>query len=194
MTYGPARFFPSHPEYDTVDLRPLLKKGANALVVEACSFGAASLEAMPSVGGFIAWGKVRTAGGTVDLSTPGDWKMQRAEAWDQEAPPYSFAQAPEEIVDLRKLPAGVHGAAFDDGDWPAPVVVERQDAWGKLAPRSIPMLTFDLNEPEKVLIHSALADGKDVVGARVPGEKPDARASACAAASARTSSPRASRT
>ncbi len=33
-----------------MDLRPWLRKGANALVVEANSFGAKNFEAMPSVG------------------------------------------------------------------------------------------------------------------------------------------------
>jgi alpha-L-rhamnosidase len=174
VAYGPARFLPSHPEYDTVDLRPWLRKGANALVVEANSFGANNFEAMPSVGGFIAWGGVRTPDGLVDLSTPGEWKMLRAEAWDEEASAYSFAQAPAEIVDMREVPAGVHGPEFDDRDWLAPVPVECQDAWGELEPRSIPMLTMDLSEPEKILVHSPLADGEEVVGARVPGEKPDA--------------------
>ncbi|KPK66347.1 MAG: hypothetical protein AMK73_00285 [Planctomycetes bacterium SM23_32] len=172
VAYGPARFLPSHPEYDTVDLRPWLKKGFNTLVVEANTFGANNFQAMPSVGGFIAWGEVQTGDGQVDLSTPGEWKMLRTDAWDQEAPAYSFAQAPAEIVDMRVVPAGVHGPAFDDRHWPAPVVVERQDAWGEPAPRSIPMLTMDLYEPEKVLVHSPLADREEVVGARVPGEKP----------------------
>ena len=98
VAYGPARFVPTRPECDTVPLRPFLREGRNAIVVEANSFGAKNFEAMPSVGGFVAWGSVRTEDGEpLDLSTPGEWKMRRARAWDGGAPPYSFAQAPAEI-------------------------------------------------------------------------------------------------
>jgi len=166
VAYGPARFIPSHPEYDSVDLRPWLRKGRNALVAEANSFGESSFEAMPSVGGFIAWGKVRTTRGFVDLSTPGDWKMQPSDAWDADAPLYSFAQGPAEILDLRKLPEGVHGPGFNDRFWPAPVVVARQDAWGRPQPRSVPMLSMDLHSFEKVLVNAALAEDEQVVGCR----------------------------
>jgi hypothetical protein len=173
VAYGPARFLPTHPEYDTVDLQPWLRKGKNALVVEANAFGESAFESAPSVGGFVAWGKVLTGRTPVDLTTPGGWKMQRAEAWDADAPLYSFAQAPVEIVDLRALPEGVHEPQFNDRAWAAPVVIERQDAWGELRPRSIPMLGMDLYAPEKVLVHSALARNEEVVGGRVTAPRPE---------------------
>jgi alpha-L-rhamnosidase len=173
--YGPARFVPSHPEYDTVDLRPWLRKGPNALVVEVNSFGEKNYQAAPSIGGFIAWGRVRSGRADVDLSTPGQWKMQRARAWDEDAPTYSFAQTAAEIFDARALPTGVREAAFDDSAWACPVVLDRQDAWGKLRRRSIPMLSMDPQTPESVLVHGPLAQTEEIVAGRVPGPRPPAQ-------------------
>lgn len=93
VAYGPARFLPTHPEYDSVDIRPWLRRGPNAVVVEANSFGESSNDSMPSVGGFVAWGKVQTDRGAIGLGTPGEWKMCRCDAWDADAPLYSFSQA-----------------------------------------------------------------------------------------------------
>ena len=174
VAYGPARFLPTHPEYDTIDLRPWLRRGRNALLIEANSFGDNSFESMPSIGGFIAAGIVRTATERHDLRTPGEWRMQRAAAWDADAPLYSFAQSPVEIKDERLLPPAVQSWRFDDRAWARPVVVTRQDAWGALRPRSVPMLTMDLQAPERVLVNSALADADEIVGARATAPKPAA--------------------
>lgn len=175
VAYGPARFLPSHPEYDTVDLRPWLRKGRNALLVEANSFGDNSFESAPSIGGFIAWGSVRSTKTPVDLSTPGEWRMQRAAAWDADAPLYSFAQSPAEIRDTRREPRGVYSCRFNDRAWARPVTIARQDAWGALRPRSVPMLAMDFQSPERVLVNSALAATEDIIGGRVYAPKPAAQ-------------------
>jgi hypothetical protein len=40
--YGPARFYPGHPQFDTVDLALLLRGGHNEIAVEVNSFGSSS--------------------------------------------------------------------------------------------------------------------------------------------------------
>lgn len=120
---GPARFVPSHPEFDTVDLGRWLRPGTNVLLAEATSYGASSYQtSRSSRAGFVAWGHV----GELDLATPGAWLAQRATGWDREAPPFSFAQGPVEILDTRR----------DDPVWQAPVPVA--GPWGALTPRSVP--------------------------------------------------------
>lgn len=142
--YGPARFAPAAPEADSVDLSPWLRDGDNEILVEVCQRGAPSYEHAASSGGFIAWGSA----GDTDLSTPGAWECRRATAWDEGAMAVSFAQGPLETCDTRRL---------DDGTWHAPVLRERQDAWGPFRPRSIALLGLRETQPQRLLGTYALA-------------------------------------
>ena len=129
---GPARFVPGHEAFDTVDLQQFLRFGENELLVEACFIGANNYQSMPGDRGrFIAWGEVETgAAGAVDLSTPGAWEARRSGSRDDDAPAFSFAIGPAEVLD---------GAALRDefGDaarWRTPDVL---DAPVELAPRDL---------------------------------------------------------
>ncbi len=164
-SYGPARFTPTAPEHDSVDLAPLLVKGWNVVTVEANHKGASSFDSLPSSGGFIAWGKA----GAIDLSTPGDWKAVRATAWDEQAPVFSFAQGPIEMLDVAKLPRGWLDRAADDRAWPKVTVLARQDAWGRMRPRSIPALSLDERVPARVLLVAPLRDDEERIGYREDG-------------------------
>lgn len=148
---GPARFVPSHPEYDSIDLGPFLLPGANVITVEANAVNARAFQVMPGLrGGFVAWGGVHSEV-TEDLATPGDWRMRPMECWDAGAPSFSFAQGPTEILDLRRLdPAWFRAGETSEG-WGAPVPVADPGAWGKLEPRSIPPLDYREFTPERVL-------------------------------------------
>lgn len=159
VAYGPGRFVPAFPEYDTIDLQPWLHRGTNLLLVEVWSPGSSNYQAMPeSSGGFIAWGSVTTATGTHDLTTAGDWQVRRGDAWDGTAPAYSFAQGPIEVLDLRALPTGgwIPTATTTDG-WQTPVA-RRAGPWGKLTPRSIPALSTGSKQPASFPLIAALAD------------------------------------
>jgi len=147
---GPARFVPTHPEYDVVDLGAFLKEGANVITVEVNAMNARAFQIMPgSIGGFIAWGAV-ISDVTVDLETPGDWKVRRMECWDSGAPSFSFAQGPVEILDFREVDPAWYGLEGGDG-WGDVVELERQDAWGPLEQRSVPALEYRQFSPERVL-------------------------------------------
>jgi hypothetical protein len=148
VAYGPARFRPTSPEHDTIDLAPHLVTGRNVIVVEVCSFGMNNFEAARSIGGFIAWGAISDGRRRVDLSTPGEWKAARAKGWDENAPPYSLQRSAIEITDTRLLPSG---SARGDGGWTRPVPLTRQGAWGRLRPRSIPLLDERIRLPERTL-------------------------------------------
>lgn len=143
--YGPARFLPSHPEFDTIDLAPWLQAGRNTILVEVNHRGANAFDAVPSIGGFIAWGRI----GSVDLATPGAWRCRDADAWDAQSPCWSFAQGPIEICDTRALPP----AWYHDGDdtgWSVPTSAPA--AWGPLTARSIPPMDMAERSPQSVTL------------------------------------------
>lgn len=170
--YGPARFTPKAPQYDTVDLAPYLAKGRNVVTVEVNHKGASSFESHPSRGGFVAWGKIGAGRSAVDFATPGAWKARRLDAVDAWSAPFSFAQGPVEVADLRDLPLEWFEAACNDAGWPDAIPLKAQDAWGPLTPRSIPMLTMHERIPERTLLLAALDAREYRIGCRIAGEIP----------------------
>ncbi len=139
--YGPGRFVPPHEEFDSYDLAPHLRIGINCIMVEACFINANNFQSMPGdCGRFIAWGEVHTPTGTVNLTTPGDWQVQRVAAWKNDTPHFSFAIGPAEILDLadwRRLVAS-------DTLWQAPAILSQKP---ELAPRSLVMPTGKIIHP-----------------------------------------------
>jgi len=141
LGHGPARFFVHRPEYDTYDLLPFLRPGANVVAVTVNSYGTDSFHSQRSIGGLIAWGHMTGADGKeVSLATGPSWKALASDARQAETHCVSFALNPAEVLDARELPAGWELASFDDAGWPPAVVLAAQDHWGELRPRSIPML------------------------------------------------------
>ena len=151
LNFGPSRFYPAHPEYDTYDLVPYLVKGRNTVAVEVLSNGTETYQVPLSKGGFIAWGGVKAGTGRISLETPGAWKMIGSDAYDHEALRFSFACGPMEIFDGRQQPAGWNQPGFDDSRWEMPVVHGDPDHWGGLTPRTIPPLTQNELLPVELL-------------------------------------------
>jgi len=163
---GPGRFVPAHPECDSYDLAPHLQPGRNTLVVEVTSPGTSTFQThRESRGGFIAWGKI---GEGIDLATPGDWQCQALNAWDAEAPPFTFALGPSEILDTRKL---------DLAETTKPVPLENQGTWGSLEPRTVPYPSLEPIFPDRLLHVFNIADDEQIVGFRQYDPNFDAEAS-----------------
>ena len=154
VAYGPGRFIPSHPESDAVELAPHLRRGRNIILVEAWSPDCSTFQTAPeSAPGFIAWGSVHPGKAAVDFATPGQWRCQRSTAWAVDAPAFSFAQGPVEILDAAQLPDVDNGSA-----WHAPVACIRKP-WGAVAPRSLPLLGLHLTDlPFPELVAELAAD------------------------------------
>ena len=177
--YGPARSYPEFPEYDSYDLRPFLRRGANVIAVHVAYNGFATFHTLSSRPGFVAWGGVRsrakgvelTGAGRpchgVDLSTPGGWCCARATGYDAEAPRFSFAQGPIHIFDERSDVAGWDKPRCARGDWRAPDVVPWQDAWGAVRPRCIPHLTQDTIIPARLLSAHQHLDAEEILSFRM---------------------------
>lgn len=171
LLYGPARFVPSHPEFDTIDLLPYLKTGRNTLLVEAHSRGAECFQAHLTPGGFIADGKVELPDGVqITLCTPGLWEAAACPARDTEAETFSFAQGPVELLDTRKYQPGENHL-----DWHPAVLIENPSVRGALSPRSIPMPSLELIAPEACHLLATLKPAGLRYGFRAQGA--DSRAS-----------------
>ena len=131
---GPCRFDPKRPEYDSVDLRPFLRKGTNCLVVLAHHYAGA-------INGRI---KQHVPGLTARLDVAGKELLRTDDSWrcsqntEYRPSPGAWSSIPD-ALDARDKPAGWTGAAFDDSGWEkaAPFAAT---SWGALQPRAIPLL------------------------------------------------------
>jgi len=139
VEFGPVRFDPGHPVFDSHDLAGRLKPGRNTIAVQVNHFGMHTFRSMPSRAGFIAWGSVAMEGGEpVSLATgEGFWRCTRAKAHARYAPALSFALNAAELYDQAGEEAGWNEPTFDDRGWEREVVSASQDTWGALEPRSI---------------------------------------------------------
>jgi len=151
LNFGPSRFYPAQPEYDTYDIAPFLDEGMNVVAVEVLSNGTLTFQVPLSRGGFIAWGAAEGNEERNTFETPGAWKMYVPNAFDSEAIRFSFACGPMEIFDGRHQPAGWNLPGFDDTGWKGPVPHADQQYWGALTPRTIPKLTQDEVLPLELL-------------------------------------------
>jgi len=150
--HGPGRFKLGFPEFDTHDIAPYLRAGANVVGIVVNSYGRETFLSDLSRGGLIGWGEATDAKGeSARLETGENWKALRSEAWWPGIPRLTFALGPGECLDARKLPHGWDVAGFDDGDWPGAMRVTEREHWGELRPRSIPLLDEREIVPERRL-------------------------------------------
>lgn len=159
--YGPARFLPSHPEYDSYDIAGCLRVGENSIRIEANARGAPSYQAVPSIGGVAVKGLVD---GRIPLDLPEGWTVRRSRAWDPDSEHYSFAQGPVEICDTGELHREKDGCLV-------PVAVEKHLHWGTPSARKIRRPSFRLETPGRVIRCSELKNGFFRVGFRCPANE-----------------------
>lgn len=168
---GPARSYPEHPEFDSIDLRPHLRDGRNTLAVQVLSFGTSSFQLRRQPGAFAAWGTLRAGGAAFDLGTPGAWRCARDTGYDETAPRLSFAMPPIEAHDARQTSVDFLGSSpqGDAAGWSAPVELKSaRERWGELRPRSIPPLESRRIAPKALVAAFALDDSERLLSFRVP--------------------------
>ncbi len=159
--HGPARFVPSHPEFDTHDLRPWLREGTNEILIEANVRGTECYQGEVGPGGVGAWGEIERANGTrISLDLPQGWETAKAGEWEENAENFSFAQGPIEIRDFRKADAGLQ--------WKKPEPVAKREHWGKFGPRSIPMPSERSIHPARIVVSAPLGNHHHRYGFRSP--------------------------
>jgi alpha-L-rhamnosidase len=142
LNFGPSRFYPAHPRYDTYDLAPYLVKGKNIVAVEVLANGMETFQIFESIGSLIAWGNPDVGDGKEhSFGTPGSWKMMSVPSMDNFTPKFSFACGAVEVFDARKEPNNWQNPSFDDTNWQKPVLIANQQYWGRQEDREIPDLT-----------------------------------------------------
>ena len=167
VNFGPARSYPEHPEYDTYNIVDFLIEGKNVIAVKVLSNGMNTFQLSKSIGGFISWGEIQHEGGKIDLSTPGNWKCKRLVGYDPTSPKISFATGVLESYDARKEPQNWMDPGIDLADWNEPVLINQQDHWGTLEPRSIPHLTQDEIPAQQLLGAYTLKQDEDIHSFRI---------------------------
>ncbi len=146
VDFGPVRFDPRFPLYDTHDISSCLREGDNVIAVLVNCFGCKTYKAIKNTAGFIAWGTVvQEDNRSIDLNTgAGSWKCRKAEEYSRYAPKLSFVLNPADYYDQSHAKTGWKDTGFDDGDWLPAVEINNQAAWGKLSPRRIPYMRKDI--------------------------------------------------
>lgn len=153
---GPPRFLPHRPHCEHYELRDFLRPGTNLLRVEVNSRGAPSYQAIRSKGGLALRGTI----GEVELALPRDWVVKTTCGWDPKAEPFSFAQGPIEIRDLR-------AAEFNQG---RPIARLDRAHWGTILPSPIsPACLRPLKSP-RIVRSGLLEKGRFRKGFRGPEE------------------------
>ncbi len=169
VEFGPARFDPRFPEIDTHDLKPHLREGRNVIAVLVKHFGCTVYRAMPARAGLFASGAIDLADGTaIPLHTPSGWKAMRSAAYKPSAVKQSFSLEPMEVFEQAKEPSHWREATFDDSNWADATVLDAQDSWGEMSPRSIPFMSGKAVSPERVLRLSPLKSEEQIVSFSVP--------------------------
>lgn len=187
---GPVRGEPEHLGWDEYDLAPYLASGANVLVALCHYYGRAGPWWLPAAplgtlgrGSFCLETSVDAG---MEIITDESWRC--ADAGRGTAGARGMHSFPPEIVDGRRLPEGLHDPAFDDGDWPAAVVLsgqghgtvlDRPPAAPYMTPlrRTIPALTRLFLDPRAldpdVPVRAEMTDGPVTTWASVSrGEGP----------------------
>ncbi|MCX7846692.1 MAG: glycoside hydrolase family 78 protein [bacterium] len=146
VEFGPVRFDPRFPQYDSVDLAPWLQQGKNVVAVLVNSIQHKTFKGIPNQGGFIAWGSVELEDGSIVKldTTPGRWRAVPDMARSRYVGKFSFALSAAEYYDQRGEQPGWTHVGFDDRGWPPAVILRNQEAWGRLTPRRIPFMRRDM--------------------------------------------------
>ena len=170
VNFGPVRFDPRFPLYDSHDISKFLGPGRNSIAVLVNYFGCKTYKSIPAGAGMIAWGEVETEKGErISLDSDArEWLAEKSFAYDETAPKMSFALNPIVIFDQSKEPEGWRNAEFNDSKWENAVEIDDQRKWGALSPRDIPFMSGKEILPWKILRILPLDRKEDIYSFKVP--------------------------
>ncbi len=124
--FGPPISDRRYHYYETRDIGPFLRKGANVLAAHVYSLATGTEDSHDGRGLFLLEG---SAGGT-RLDTDAQWRYAIPETWKRDTPRQSMQLHFVEIADLRKELPGWTEAAFDDAAWKPAVVIGKPPQGG----------------------------------------------------------------
>jgi len=152
--FGPVRFDPRYPQYDTYDLTEHLQDGFNVISILANFHGHKVFKSIPTQAAMIAWGEVDLGDMSIDLSTGANenWKCKQHDGYNRFTPKLSFALFAQTHFDQGMFDDNWLNADYDDSNWQPAVVLSDQDIFGTLSPREIPFMELSAIAPTTVSI------------------------------------------
>lgn len=172
---GPARFSTVRQEYDVL---PVSNLAAGEHVLAILVQFAPNVRRSETIrAGLLARLSGRVAGADVSLvASDATWRASVSPAWNPNARQVSDLGliGPQELLDLRQLPADWMLPAFDDRSW-SPARTLFPAPFTALSPRSIPLLANTPRTPTAVLDAGLLSPGLQLVDLEPPtGSQPHA--------------------
>ncbi len=153
---GPARSWPEHFQYDTLDLTPYLFDGENELLVIARHWSVGTFHSVPRQAGLLVQLDLELTGGRKRVIA-GDrsWQVAEANAWRPNTPRVSIQMEPQELYDAR---------LEDDLEFEpaAQLYPAAAGPWQDLQPRDVAMLTRSPLSPRAFLGANLLAPQRDI--------------------------------
>ena len=143
VEFGPVRFDPRFPLYDTHDISSFIQPGRNVIAVLVNHIGHKTFKSIPNRAGLIAWGCIETSSGEVILldTCKDTWKCANALSYSIPSRKLSFALNDAEVFLQVPEETGWKEISFNDSHWPMSTELKGQDSWGVLKPRSIPFMS-----------------------------------------------------
>ena len=129
---GPCRFNPKRPEFDTLDIAPHLRAGANTLVVLVHHYPATNGRIMKHAPGLTA---ILEVDGREILRSDPSWRCSADTEYRPS--PGAWSSIPD-VIDGRISPGDWTAPGFDDSSWKPAASIDG-NAWGKMHARSIPL-------------------------------------------------------
>jgi len=120
LARGPVRSDPRRARYDVVDLRPVLRAGANVIAVTARHFGVATSWWTPVPPTYSLGAGCLVLEASIDdewVVTDSTWACADGDAWTAVPMPGDVACLPLESFDAGRHQAGWDATGFDAGDW-----------------------------------------------------------------------------
>jgi hypothetical protein len=157
---GPARSFPSHQSFDTLDLTGLFHAGANTIAAIAHQFGAPTFQSVfRDASGFLLVGVVECddeAIHSIPLHTPDGWLCRAARGWRQNTARCSLQLGFQEHFDADADPPDWMSDSFEsknEDGWIEPRIIGPVGThpWLLMEPRGVPLLA-DHIEPFTAVI------------------------------------------
>jgi hypothetical protein len=168
---GPARGSLYNWHYETVDIAPFLKKGANLIAATVWNYGEWSPGAQISLyTGFIVQGETQRE---AVANTDQTWNVYTDRSF---SPSLGYLQdvGPGDIIKGEAYPWNWNHADFDDRQWKSATVKERGQPAGTgtqylraLTPRPIPLMEERMEGPMKV----RRSEGMDLKGDFISGQE-----------------------
>ena len=143
---GPARSFPRHQSYDTLDLSNYLEVGQNTICAIVHQFGVPTFFSQyRDASGFLLDGAIELEGESIDLHTPNGWLCREAKGWRKDAARLSVQMGFQEHFDADADPIDWMQLDYqpkaEDG-WAEPWIAGPVGChpWLALEPRGVPLL------------------------------------------------------